>query len=213
MMGTLTPVQTGRLEELEAKIESGLTSFIEVGKALTEIHDSKLYAESDGTFEEYCQRRWSFKRRYAERLIEAHKVVANLDDAANWPHTNGGPVPLPKTEAVAREVAKVPAKKQAKVWKKAVETAPTQNGKPHVTAAHVREVAAQCKPKPETPHRAGAIRNNPAHYSAVHKEIGRCVRAIEQLNKQHQAEKFYKQARAALETLLQTVKQWQQALR
>lgn len=40
------------LEENEAIIERGLATFVEVGTALAEIRDNRLYRESHGTFEE-----------------------------------------------------------------------------------------------------------------------------------------------------------------
>lgn len=39
----MTIARQTRLEELEATIERGLTTFVEVGLALLEIRDSRLY--------------------------------------------------------------------------------------------------------------------------------------------------------------------------
>jgi hypothetical protein len=43
-----------RLVELEHKIGRGLKTFIEVGEALVEIRESKLYLLEHKTFAEYC---------------------------------------------------------------------------------------------------------------------------------------------------------------
>jgi hypothetical protein len=59
----MTEVGTQRLAELERVIERGLQSFVEVGKALADIRDGKLYrCQGDATFEDYCQQRWGFSR-------------------------------------------------------------------------------------------------------------------------------------------------------
>lgn len=75
-----------RLVELEEVIEQGLTTFVEVGEALLEIRDSRLYLETHGTFEDYCQDRWQISRPTAYRMIDAARVadvVSPIGDIAN----------------------------------------------------------------------------------------------------------------------------------
>jgi hypothetical protein len=80
------------LPELERVIERGQQTFIEVGRALLEIRDRRLYRETHATFEAYCRERWGWSRRHANRQIEAARVV----DAV-------GPVgPKPESERQAR---------------------------------------------------------------------------------------------------------------
>lgn len=67
-----------RLTELEAVIERGRQTFVEVGLALLEIRDSRLYRESHPTFEDYCRERWGWSRIHAHRQIEAAQVAAML---------------------------------------------------------------------------------------------------------------------------------------
>lgn len=67
--------QPRSLAEYEAIIERGLPTFIEVGQALAGIRDGRLYCESHGTFEDYCQERWGFTARYANMQIEAAGTV------------------------------------------------------------------------------------------------------------------------------------------
>lgn len=45
-------IQTNRKHELEQVIERGLQTFVEVGNAIREIRDSRLYKDEYGTFEE-----------------------------------------------------------------------------------------------------------------------------------------------------------------
>jgi hypothetical protein len=59
-------------------IKHGLQTFVDVGAALLEIRDSKLYRKEYGTFEEYCNKRWGWQRNYANKLIRAAEVVENL---------------------------------------------------------------------------------------------------------------------------------------
>lgn len=66
------------LEENEAIIERGLATFIEVGNALAEIRDNRLYRESHGTFEGYCRDRWGWNRNYANKVISAADVGTNV---------------------------------------------------------------------------------------------------------------------------------------
>jgi hypothetical protein len=65
-----------RLAQLEEVVERGLQTFIEVGQALREIRDSRLYRQTHTTFGEYLVERWSFSKPHATRLIQAAQVVA-----------------------------------------------------------------------------------------------------------------------------------------
>jgi len=117
-----------RLEELENVIDAGLKTFVDVGNALLEIRDSRLYREGWGTFEEYCQDRWEFNSSRARQLISAAEVTRNLESVTI--------VTLPATESQARPLTALEPEAQRQAWQTAVETAP--NGK--VTAAHVKSV-------------------------------------------------------------------------
>lgn len=134
MMGTaLAPRDAERLADLEVTIAQGLTTFVEVGAALAEIREVRLYRESHGTFEDYCRERWGMSKRHANRLVESATVVGNLGPI--------GPT-LPATESQARPLAALKdPDEQREAWREAVETAPTDSdGKPKVTAAHVAAV-------------------------------------------------------------------------
>lgn len=104
--------QTRRLEELEVVIERGMSTFVEVGEALLEIRGSRLYRDTDGTFEGYCRRRWGFTARRANHLMDAAEI--------------GTVVPI-ATERQAREL--VPLLREqgpaavAEVWSTVIERA------------------------------------------------------------------------------------------
>jgi hypothetical protein len=89
----LTPVESARLTDLEQVVDRGLQTFVEVGAALAEIRDSRLYRESHATFEEYCRGRWDLGRSHAYRLIDSAAVVSPIGD-----------IEPPSNEAQAREL-------------------------------------------------------------------------------------------------------------
>jgi phage N-6-adenine-methyltransferase len=123
----LTVTECDRLTALEQTIERGLQTFVDVGTALLEIKDSKLYRGDYGTFEDYCRQRWNMSRSYAHRTIEAAQVAGNLLPIGNI---------LPATESQARPLSGLPVDLQREAWQRAIDTAP--NGK--ITAAHVAHV-------------------------------------------------------------------------
>ena len=76
-MSTRSPA-AAHLAELETVIERGRQTFIEVGAALMEIRDQRLYRETHATFEGYCKERWGFTYRFANLQISAASVSGNL---------------------------------------------------------------------------------------------------------------------------------------
>lgn len=137
-------VRQASLEQLESVIERGVQTFVEVGLALMEVRDRRLYKEAGyTTFEKYCTGRWQFGRRHANRLIEAAGTVQALSDDN---HT--GPIgPVPATESQARELtplAKEDPDKARAVWREVNEP---HNGK--VTAAKVKQVVQRVRREPD----------------------------------------------------------------
>jgi hypothetical protein len=93
----LVPAEKARLAELEAVVDRGLQTFYEVGNALLEIRERKLYRETNSTFQAYCQERFGFSDSRGRQLIAAAKTVTTV--------TAQG-LPAPKTEREARELAR-----------------------------------------------------------------------------------------------------------
>ncbi len=83
-------VQPARLTELEAVIERGLTTFVEVGQALLEIRDSRLYRETHATFEAYVKERWGWGRTNADNYIQAARVAVNVQPVGQLPTLSHG---------------------------------------------------------------------------------------------------------------------------
>lgn len=129
MTDILTASESNALAEHEAVIERGIQTFYEVGIALADIRDQKLYRADHGTFEEYAEKRWQMSRPRAYQLIEAAAVVSTTVDIG---------LPAPENERQARELSRIPEPERAEVW---AETVERTDGKP--TAAAVRETYEQ----------------------------------------------------------------------
>jgi len=126
-----------KLVELEKIIEEGLRTFTEVGSALLQIRDGKLYQPQYSSFEEYCQEKWDMDHSHAYRLMNSAQVVENLKSS---------PIGelLPANEAQARPLALLPRDQQAQAWTKAVDSVP-EGKKP--TAGLVQKIVNRFRAK------------------------------------------------------------------
>lgn len=122
----MTTVVASRLSELENTIERGLATFVEVGQALLEIRESRLYSDSHETFEDYCRGRWGMSRDYAYKQIAASEVCRQLSTP-------------PANEAQARELVPLLDKPDELVeaWTTAQEKGSANGG---LTAEVIRSV-------------------------------------------------------------------------
>jgi hypothetical protein len=111
MIEAITLKESSRLIELEKIVVAGLQSWIEVGEALIEIRDSRLYRIEARTFEEYCQSRFKMGKAHAHRLMTAAPIAKDLSPIGDIP------------ESVVREIAKVAPEKRQEVFQKATESA------------------------------------------------------------------------------------------
>jgi len=133
MPNGLTTTDVTNLERCEQIIERGKDTFVEVGLALTEIRDKKLYRRDYDTFQAYCQERWDFTRRRADQLIKAADTVlkfapfvlkTNSGKSEELPtkghqaernQENTKNFVLISNEGVARALAEIPEAKRTKV--------------------------------------------------------------------------------------------------
>src|SRR5215831_235893 len=115
--------EDARLSELEKVIAKGKKTFVEVGLALAEIRDLRLYKREYSSFSEYCREKWGWSRPYCTQLITAAAVVESLP---------ADKVVAIATESQARELAKIPVEQRAGVVQ-----AIAGEGKP-VTAAAIK---------------------------------------------------------------------------
>lgn len=79
----LTPAELRHLHMLERRIERGLNTFREVGAALLEIRDKRLWRVSHSSFEAYVAEKWGLERARAYQLIGAAEVVEVLGPAGD----------------------------------------------------------------------------------------------------------------------------------
>ena len=109
----LSPKEHARLDRCEHAIEAAERGFWDIGKALREIRDAKLYRP---TWEAYCLKRWEFGDCRASQLMAAAEVMDNLK--ARKP-TNCRV--LPTNESQARALCDLDPEQQVEAWVRAVE--------------------------------------------------------------------------------------------
>lgn len=118
----LTKSEAGRLQELETTIERGQQTFVEVGQALLEIRDSRLYRETHETFNGYCNDRWGINKSYAYRLMTASGIASDV--------VRMGTLDNPRQ---AYELARAPEAQRAEIWER------VQDQAEKVTAKVIRQ--------------------------------------------------------------------------
>lgn len=148
-LGPVTAAERGRLADLEGTISKGLGTFVEVGTALAEVRDGRLYRDGCGTFEAYCASRWGLSRSSAYELMSAAEVVSGIPDTA----------PRPLNVDQARALAAAPPEERGEVMEKVA-----AGGKP--TTKAITETIRAKHPKPEpTPYprcvTCGAVKGKP----------------------------------------------------
>jgi hypothetical protein len=113
--GSSPPGSPPSLSDLETKIGTGIrrikSAWVEVGLALGEIRDRRLY--SPLTFDGYLANHpdWGITRRHADRIIKSARIAdaVNQTKWADW-------MPDVPNEAVARALANLPEEKAAEVY-------------------------------------------------------------------------------------------------
>ena len=128
----LTSEESNRFQELEIILAKGLLTFVDVGNALLEIRDSRLYREKFDTFEDYCRQRWRMTKSRANQLVAAVEVAGNLTTTVAI---------APTSERQIRPLAKLEPGQQRDAWTIATEL----NSNP--TAAQVQEAVIKTQKK------------------------------------------------------------------
>jgi hypothetical protein len=149
---TLTDSEKVRLEECEQAIKKGLNTFLEVGEALAEIRDNRLYKETHKAFRKYCKDVWDLGKSTAQQKINGYKVVQLMKEKVDaiasiseidLPENHD--IVLQLNEAQARQIAKLKnpddqVKALGLVLKKI-----NQDPKPKLTAALINKVVKEIK--------------------------------------------------------------------
>lgn len=103
-----------RLDHLETIIAGKQQNFYELGKALNEIKQARLYRLAlYGSFCAYVKARWDMGRAQAYRFINAYQVVKNLSPIGDK---------LPGNESQVRPLAKLTPLEQRSTWKRFLAT-------------------------------------------------------------------------------------------
>ena len=150
MTDLITLDERSRLYQCEEIIERGLNTFVDVGNALLDIRDNRLYRQEYHTFEDYCKERWNLKQSQAYRLMDSAKVIDNLKSS---------PIGelFPATESQARPLTSLEPKEQVEAWKRVIETTP--EGK--ITAAVVLKAAKEVEREKRQERRQDRIESTP----------------------------------------------------
>ncbi|MGD0043799.1 MAG: hypothetical protein ABSE84_25910 [Isosphaeraceae bacterium] len=77
-VGPITTAERRDFRQAEATIERNKSAFLEMGRALAEIRDRRLYREAYATWEDYLRDRWGFGRQEAADKISAARLGALL---------------------------------------------------------------------------------------------------------------------------------------
>lgn len=141
------------LQKHETTIKKGLNTFVEVGQALLEIRDKKLYRIEYKTFEEYCKQKWQIKSSRSYELINASIAIKNVRNCGQ----------MPKTESQVRPLTSLEPEVQNAVWQETVE----KHGD-NITAKKVQEVADDWK---ETSKEIKQQKNEGVFVAATEKDI------------------------------------------
>lgn len=145
----LSDDEAARLGELEQVIHDRITAFVEVGQALREIRDSRLYREEYASFEDYCKQAWDITRSYGYRLIDAAEVVAEMSTIVD--------TPLPTNESQAHALKDIEGPEaKAAAMQKASEDGPPTAAKIRAAAADVDPLLAERRRQQEERDRAKA---------------------------------------------------------
>ncbi len=131
-MSNLSTTEVHRLESLERVIDKGMRSFLDVGSALAEIRNDRLYRAQHDSFEDYCKERWGFTGSRGRQLIGAFEGIAGLPED----------LPKPVNSAQAAALASVDEESRGEVWADALEDA-EERGAEQPTAQEIREAAAR----------------------------------------------------------------------
>lgn len=131
----LTPEEKEDFKRLDRIVRRGVAAFMEAGKALSKIHDGKLWrAGGHTTWEGYCRVVAGISKSYAHRLMQTSEIASELTETLSI--GNDSSLLNPVSEAQIRPLIQLKESDQrVDAWKSAVEKA--NGGSP--TAVEVTE--------------------------------------------------------------------------
>lgn len=122
------------IAECDEIMQEGSNTDYKRAKALTTIHDQRLYRQSHKRFERYCAERLNIKKSHAHRLLNYYKIFCTLRNAKVRP--------LPVRERQTREITDhLPADKWLLAWDRAVDA----SGNKPVTSPGAKTIVDQLR--------------------------------------------------------------------
>lgn len=115
ILAPLTDAERAAFVEREAIIQARIRNFIDVGTALMDIRDHRLYRDDYDTFEAYCRERWGFVASRARQLISAAELTLEIATTVTLPNERTARALLSFPEA-ARPVIAAAAQAQAEAF-------------------------------------------------------------------------------------------------
>jgi hypothetical protein len=162
--GQIEPLSDTEIFEFmsfEEVVGTGWNSFVQVGLALGQIREKRLYRETYPTFESYCRVRWQYGRDYVDRLISAAQVFNRLLTICQQTK--------PEHESQVRPLIGLTPDQAGQVWEAAVAKA----GSRRITAAIVKSAMHDLKIGPPRQRAAPAARQNRAEqHQAIDTVLG-----------------------------------------
>jgi hypothetical protein len=120
---------------IEQALHKGWTAFVEIGEALIEIKEKKLYVANGMRFEDYCAAKWGIRHSHTNNLMAAAQFLKSLAAVPN--------VPKPERESIVRPLLKLTTENAQRAWTRAVELAKGNE----ITARLVRNVVRAQNPE------------------------------------------------------------------
>ena len=124
----------------EEVVGTGWSTFVQVGLALAQIRDHRLYRVDFDCFEAYCQAKWQYGGRYVNRLISAAKVFTYLGTISS--------LKKPEHETQVQSLIGLTPEQAQLAWQRAVEKAASRNVTAKIVKAAMQELQLGAPAKP-----------------------------------------------------------------
>lgn len=135
----LSETEQQDFQACETVIARGWCTFVEVGLALAEIRDQRLYRIDFLSFEAYCHAMWEYGRRYVDQMINAAQLFRDL--RANCSHIQ------PDHESQLRPLIGLPIEQAQLAWECAAQLAAGRR----ITAGMVKAAVKGLQLRPNEP--------------------------------------------------------------
>jgi hypothetical protein len=147
----LTDTEKFKLDQYEQTIKKGLSTFLDVGHALAQIRDNRLYRETHKSFEKYCKDTWDLGKSSAYRKIDGYQAINLLESKMspmgdeNSSKQKSNSIILPTNERQTRPLTSLSPDDQVKAWENVLEI--LNEGPPgtKLTAALINKVVKEVK--------------------------------------------------------------------